>query len=622
MKDFTLPPIEPARVDWQDGTPFAGDYGDSYFMPGQGLAESRAVFVEASELPRRFAALPVDGLFTIGETGFGTGLNALLAADCFLRHAPDSARLHFVSAELHPLSRCDLAMALTQWPELSVTARALLAGWPPPAPGFHRIRLAERVDLTLLFGDAATLWPACDARVDAWFLDGFAPARNPGMWTQGLFETLARSSRPGASVATFTAAGSVRRGLADADFEVTRQPGFGRKRHRLTARRPGTWTAERARTGRALIVGAGFAGCTTARALAERGWEVRVFDPALAGGPPAALSAVLYATASHHLDAQNRFYLGALCHARRWLDQLGFPRDEDDGRLADVVQHLVDPRVVDKTRRSIASGAWPEGLLVREGPDSVRIRGAGCLRPRNWCRFLLDHPAISAEALDVRGVLDGPEAGVELASGDAIEGDAVVLCTAGASTGFDGLGWLPLRIVRGQVTFCRATATSRGWREVHCHAGYVTPAIEGVHCVGATFDRQRQAAEIDPVDDDRNLAELQRHLPAIWQALGGEGIEVVGQHAGLRCQSADTLPLVGPRPDADSNPHQVDRRVWLNLAHGSKGLTHTPLCADLIADGLSGLPAPTDMAVMTSLAPERFIERRRRRDPDWRPVHH
>ncbi|NBD96223.1 MAG: FAD-dependent 5-carboxymethylaminomethyl-2-thiouridine(34) oxidoreductase MnmC [Gammaproteobacteria bacterium] len=619
MTDFILEPLEPARIEWRDDTPFARAYGDSYFMPGRGVEESAAVFIEASELPRRFAALPRNGLFVIGETGFGTGLNALLAAACFERHAPASGRLHYFSAERHPLTREDLARATSYWPELAAEARALLAAWPPPAPGFHRIRLSQRVDLTLMFGDAETLWAAGPEAVDAWFLDGFAPSRNPEMWCEQLFDKLAERSRPGTTLATFTAAGSVRRGLAAAGFCVERRRGFGDKRHRLTASMPGEWAPRKARLGKAVVVGAGFAGCTTARALAERGWSVKVVDPRLAETAPSLLAAVLYTTASHQLNAQNRFYLGALLHARRWLERLAFPRDESEGRLDGVIQHLVHPRVAGKTRKAIDSGAWPRELLSPVGDDRVRIDGAGSLRPQAWCGFLLDHPRIEAVADRVEVFNGGVSAGVKLGSGGTLEGDAVVLCTAGASREFDGLEWLPLRVVRGQVTFCRATSESRAWRETHCHAGYVTPAFQGVHSIGATFDRQRQQPIIDPVDNEFNLAELERYVPSRWRALGGKGVEVVGQHAGLRCQSPDTLPLVGPCPDPSENPHTIDQRLWLNVAHGSKGLTHTPLCADIIADRLSGHPAATDLEVMASLAPERFVERKRRREPDWGP---
>jgi tRNA 5-methylaminomethyl-2-thiouridine biosynthesis bifunctional protein len=618
MQDFTLEPIRPARIDWQDDTPFASDYGDSYFMPGRGPEEAEAVFVRACGLRERFEALPLGAVFVIGETGFGTGLNLLLAAHCFLERAPDDAQLHLISAELHPLPLADLERAHSHWPQLAHLSEPLRARWPDPAPGTHRIALNDRVALTLMYGPADIMWSHSDAQVDAWFLDGFAPARNPAAWSDPLLGAVAARSRPGARVATFTAAGAVRRGLSEVGFEVQRLPGFGGKRHRLEGQFEGRWSPQRTRSGHVVVVGAGFAGCTSARALAQRGWQVQVFDPG-AGQAPPELSAVLYASASHHLTAQNRFYLNAFLHARRYLRDLGFPRESADGRLEGVVQHLLDPRMAEKTRRAVAAGTWPESVLEALGDDAVRFKQAGCLNVARWCELLLAHPGITvrSERLAFSGhpatdtLIDG--------SGSALECDALVLCTAGDTMHLPGLEWLPLRRVRGQVTFCHVTEASRHWRQTHCHAGYLTPAVEGVHCVGATFDRGRERPVIDPVDDEHNLAELQRNLPDRWQALGGGSIEVVGQHAGLRCQSADTLPLVGPVADAHRNPHSVDPAVWLNIAHGSKGLTHTPLSASLIADRLSGHPPAVDTGVIAALAPERFIERKRRRDPDWYP---
>jgi len=616
-----LPPVQTARVDWQGTTPWAVDYADSYFMPEQGPAESQAVFIEASDLPRRFAALPPGGLFVIGETGFGTGLNALLAADCFAHRAPPLTHLHYYSAELHPLSKADLARAVSHWPELAGTAQRLLAVWPPPAPGFHRLRLTERIELTLMFGDARALWPVGPDRVDAWFLDGFAPARNPALWDQQLLTALATRSRPGTTVATYTAAGSVRRGLAEAGFEVSRRPGFSGKRHRLTAHQPGTWTPQRTRRGQALIVGAGLAGCTTARALAERGWQSTVIDPCLTGqAPTSPLMGVLYTTASHHLNAQNRFYLTGLLHARHRLDHLGFPRHARDGRLEGVIQHLVDARIATKTRRAMATGAWPAELLSAVDDERVVFHGAGCLDPVAWCRHLLDHTAIDTRAGRVARIEDGP--GIQLADGSALTADAVILCTAGATRDLPGLDWLGLRIVRGQVTFCRATDESARWTRPQCHSGYLTPAFDGVHCIGATFDRQRSEPVIDPDDDRANLAELAHNLPTAWRALGGDRAEIVGQLAGLRCQSPDTLPLVGPLPDPAPRPHGIRSGLYLNIAHGSRGLAHTPLCAEMLADQLAGHPAPVDRDIIDALAPERFIERWRRRDPDWVPGKH
>ncbi len=616
---LTLPPIHPARIEWSDGTPASPQYRDHYYSTGRGLEESEQVFIAANLLPERFARLAAGDLFVIGETGFGTGLNCLLAARAFRRHAAHGARLHLVSTELHPLAPNDLARALEQWPELGELAAGLLHAYPPPTPGCHRLSLAPGIELTLLLGDAHTLLEHFPMQADAWFLDGFAPARNEALWQPGLLRTIARRSRSGTTVGTFTAAGHVRRALGEAGFEVERKPGFGNKRHRVEARLPGQWQPASLRHGHAVVAGAGVAGATTARALAERGWQVSIIDPVFDGSQsvPKHLAAVVHTSASAHLHPQNRFYQSAFVRARRWLQRMDFPDGSDMGRLDGVIQHLHDPRVRDKTLAAIDSGAWPESLLRRVDERSVCFEGAGYLQPIAWIRKLLDHPAIEPRAGQLQSIAPGPL--VRLGDGQSLDCDAVILCTAGHTLSLPGMAWLPLRNVRGQVTFCRATAASSRWTQAHCHSGYLTPAKDGVHCVGATFDRERSEPVIDPADDSTNLAELESALPDHWSDLGGSNIEVVGRHAGARCQSADTLPLVGPLPDPRHNPHRLVHGVWLNIAHGSRGLTHTPLCADRIADQLSGQPLPVDTGIADALHPERFILRRRRRDPDWLP---
>ncbi len=605
--DFLARPIEPARIDWQDDTPWAPDYQDGYFMRGRGREESRTVFIDGCDLPARFAALPDNGLFVIGETGFGTGLNLLLATRCFLDRAPNSARLSLLSAELHPLKPEDLRAALARWPEFGSLAETLLANWPPAAAGFHRMAMHEQVDLTLMLGDAETMWTHAPDGVDAWFLDGFAPARNPSMWSPALFAALAERSRPGARLATFTAAGNVRRSLTEAGFEVERVPGFAAKRHRLQASWPGRWQARRVRRDRALVVGAGLAGCTTARALAERGWQVTLIDPALNQAPRNnPLRAVLHTSASHRLDARYRFHLTALLLALRWLKRYRFPSQESEGRLEGVIQHLVEPRMAGRTRQAIATGSWPASVLSTIERDCVEFHGAGFLDPSAWCRRLVEHPAIDTLAGRVSAVGQQPGPWLKLACGTEIEGDATVLCTAAATARLPGLEWLPLRIVRGQVSFCQATPKSAQWQKPQCHSGYLTPVSNGVHCVGASFDRQRTEALINPDDDRANLANLKRYLPQAWAALGGHEIQIIGQHAGLRCQTTDALPLIGPLPDP--NAAQTTRPgLYLNIAHGSRGLSHTPLCAELIADQIAGLPAPTDRGIIEALAPERVL---------------
>jgi len=221
------------------GRLLAPRYDDLYFSKADGLAETTHVFLGGNALAERFTALSPGETFTVGETGFGTGLNFLACWRLFEANAPAGARLRYVSVEKEPLGADTIRQALAPWPELAVYVDQLLAVYEHPGPGTHRKTLAGgRIELNILVGEASAVLSGWDAPADAWFLDGFAPARNPAMWSEEVFAQVARLSRPGTTLATYTAAGFVRRGLAAAGFEVEKRPGFGTKRDMTAGRLP------------------------------------------------------------------------------------------------------------------------------------------------------------------------------------------------------------------------------------------------------------------------------------------------------------------------------------------------------------------------------------------------
>jgi tRNA 5-methylaminomethyl-2-thiouridine biosynthesis bifunctional protein len=620
MADQDFQPLRPARLQWQEDTPVAPEFDDGYFSRENGPAESRHVFLRGNDLASRFSELPDHAGFVIGETGFGTGLNMLCAAALFLELAPASARLDLVSVEKHPLRRDDLRRALTHWPALKHLSDDLLTHWPAATPGFHRIVLGDgRIRLTLLHGEATGMLRQLHARVDAWFLDGFAPARNPSMWQPALFEQIARLSRPGATLATFTAAGFVRRGLQAVGFYMSKRPGFGRKRDMLTGVfGDEDWQASVTPRQTLAVVGAGLAGATVARALAERGHQVQVLDH---GGPASGasgnLAGVVYTTASAHPTPQNRFYQSSFVHAGQWFRRLDFPAMPDHGALTGVLQLPPHERGARKMQQALDSGLWPDELMRRatgRPPPASWFPNGGYLSPTHWIRHLLDHPGISVMAVRVSALREA-EQGWYLETGDGEQhADAVILANAAGAHRFAGLDWLPLRPIRGQVSYCRATDKSRDWRHAICHEGYLTPALQELHCVGATFDLHDPDPAPRAMDDQRNLAQLKDNLPEYWQALGGPNIEVVDRRVAFRCQSPDFLPVAGEVPDPDSAELLARPGLYLSVAHGSRGITGTPLCAELIASQIDRSPLPVDRDMLDALQAKRFIVRQRRKN--------
>ncbi len=236
------PPIQShAEIEWRDGQPYASAFQDVYFSSDDGLLETEYVFIQGNHLLSRWQQANFDSLnrshFTIAETGFGTGLNFLCAAKLWLKVAPVKATLHFISTEKYPLCLQDMAKALAYWPDLNTLSQPFLTQYQALLGSTQTISLFDnRIQLTLLIGDAITRLHGIHTEIDTWFLDGFAPSKNPEMWLPALFERMAALSNAETTFATFTSAGEVRRGLMAAGFEVNKRSGFGKKREMLTGR--------------------------------------------------------------------------------------------------------------------------------------------------------------------------------------------------------------------------------------------------------------------------------------------------------------------------------------------------------------------------------------------------
>jgi len=229
-------PLSP-HIEWRDGQPYASRFQDVYFSTDHGLQETEYVFLQGNALTPRWKNLAQE-TFTIAETGFGTGLNFLCAAKLWLALAPINTQLHFISTEKYPLSLADITQALALWPELSSISKPLLAEYTHAVQSGTPLMLFEsRIKLSLHIGDATHILQTLNLKhtsVDAWFLDGFSPAKNPDMWQPALFTQMAALSNTQSTFATFTSAGDVRRGLISAGFTVQKKTGFGKKREMLT----------------------------------------------------------------------------------------------------------------------------------------------------------------------------------------------------------------------------------------------------------------------------------------------------------------------------------------------------------------------------------------------------
>lgn len=641
-----------SEIRWLEGQPYSLLYGDVYFSRHSGIAETRHVFLHHNRLPERFAALEPDGVFVIGETGFGTGLNFLCAWQEWQRSAPPSARLHFVSCEKHPLSHGDLERALALWPELEALSRELLGRYRHLAAGWNRLVLADgQVSLTLLVGDALETLPRCQMAADAWFLDGFAPARNPALWRPALFRAMARLSKPWATFATFTAAGEVRRGLLEAGFAVEKVAGFGRKRDmlrgELTAPPEAKWRPPwyapppPVKTGTAAVIGGGIAGASTAAALARRGWDVTLIErhEKLAREGSGNPQGILYAKLSPHPTPLTQLTLAGYGHTLRLLDGL-LPEDPALRQSCGVLQLAYD-HAEDRRLAQLAGAGSGEGLMRLLGREQasalagIELPAGGLFFPHGgWV-----HPPAVVEALaagvrvmtgravtELRREADGWQIG---GGGETLRADVVVLAQAGDSAAFPATAYLPLHKNRGQVTVVPATETSRRLSTVLCGESYITPARgDGTHTLGATYAPFGGELAVTRADCETNLGHLKDLAPALHAALDADRLDpaALPGRASLRAVTADHLPVVGPVVDAaafnavyarlarDAKLKLTDPAPWLpglyvNAAHGSRGLLTAPLCGEALACLVAGEPSPLPAPVLAALHPSRFLAR-------------
>lgn len=654
-----MKPVLPhAQLDWDDqGLPRSRVFDDVYFSDLSGLDETRYVFLKQNALSERFAALPVGGRLVIGETGFGTGLNFLCAWQLFEQHAVAGARLHFVSVEKYPLSAPDLQRALALWPDLKPFADQLLAQYVAIHPGFQRLVLDNgRVTLTLLIGDALEQLPQLDAQIDAWFLDGFAPAKNPDMWTAELFAELARLAAPGSTISTFTSTGWVRRLLNAAGFKMKRTPGIGHKWEILRGAflgwpedvpapvaakpwfaRPTPLPGER----RALVIGAGLAGCATAASLATRGWRVTLLErhEALAQEASGNPQGVLYLKLSAHGTALSQLIVSGFSHTRRLLEQLQRGVDWDD---CGVLQLAFNAKEAE--RQAQLAQAFPEDLLQILDREQAQTRAGiglqwgglfypegGWVHPPALCKRQATHPNIEIKTHHDVVQLRRAEGQWQAWDGETLLGSAPVVILAGAADikRFPYSRELPLKRIRGQITRLPQTPESQALSTVVCAEGYVAPARMGEHTLGASFDFNNDDLTPTTAEHAGNLQMLEEISRDLVLRLGVGALqpESLAGRAAFRCTSPDYLPIVGPLADdpafaeayraLSKDARQVPDApcpwldgLYVNSGHGSRGLITAPLSGELLAAWLDDEPLPLPRAVAEACHPNRFALRR------------
>lgn len=635
--------LHPAQ--WEggdDGRIFATEFDDVYASRAGAWGQAEAVFIGGCDLPMQWGQ---GSCVRLLETGFGLGVNFLATwatleacmeaaeAEGSSAGTHHSARLDYVSIEKHPFTRNDLRDALSlsiaavpagQQAQLQRLATRLLAQWPPMIPGFHTLELDERVTLTLVFDDVERALPQVAGRFDAIYLDGFAPDRNPAMWSAPVMAQVAALAAPGARLSSWCVAGAVRRALAEAGFHVEKRPGYGGKRDCLSAQWPVLATPEAAGAHvlsianligtsaskvvvpvAAVVIGAGIAGAGIARQLARRGVRVTVLEreqPASGGsGNPVGVVRPEPGSAGNPIT---ELTAAGVTWLMRWVDSCE-GRDDQGWQVphdwCGVLRIARDERKHEKMAQQAgtADREWLTSVTLEEAArlcgrrpaeTGFHLPQAGWIVPPALVAAMLDHPRI-----DVRndaGVSDLCRQGgiwqLVLADGSRLQSPLVVLATA-----FDqGLGATRLSTgrARGQLSMLPARE-GRELRKVVCRDGYISPAVNGWHVVGATVQHDDDDGAARCSDDEQNFERLQRLLPGF----AGSAAELRSGRVGWRSTTPDRLPLVG----------KVDEGLYVSLGHGARGVTCAPLLGEFLAAMICNEPLPLGAAWIARLDPLR-----------------
>ncbi len=658
-------PIIPAPLTLlEDGTPYSTAFSDIYHSAAGGLAQAQHVFIAGNALPARWAEQQI---FSIVETGFGTGANFLATWAAWRDDPARCARLHFVSIEKHPFTREDLHTLYRRpiFSMLAPLAKQLCEAWPILTAGLHRLEFeGGRVTLTLALGDISDLLPQLWLRADAFYLDGFTPAKNPEMWNASIFKALARLATQNATLATYTTASAVLQGLAAAGFEVHKAQGFWLKRKMLIGHFTPSWrvrrheppTAYAVPERHALVIGAGFAGCALTERLAARGWHVSLIEQGKtcatgASGNPVSVfhpfisrddNIAARASRAGFLYALQRWQ--ALSHIEKFiwratgLIQIAPDQAAFDAMRA-TLEHLAYPKeMVSSVTRAEASAL--AGLELAQG--GWYFPKGGWLNPASLCQAQLiaaDTAVTRYFGKPIKQLVyrENLWHALDETGRSIVAAPVAILANANDAARLAGLRYAPTDCIRGQLSVlptpaCDASETAHAAAattaivppSTNLHLpvtghGYLAPLTSSSMLTGASYDVDDPNPTPSIESHQHNLNQLARLAPSLAGCF--DPYKLVG-HVAFRCVASDRMPFIGALADEATTQIHAAQFISAHLpdmprapglfgafAYGSRGLLWATLGAELIASQLDGEPMPIERSLIDALDPARFLLR-------------
>jgi len=642
---------------WRDGQPYSEMFDDIYYSSDDsesisGEHEFNHVFFKNNGLPERWSG---EHDFIIAELGFGSGLNCILTIREWLKHTADDVQnkcLHYIAFEKYPLSPEAIKELVSRYPELNKYCDELLDVYPPAVEGSHRRHLFDnRVVIHYKFMDAYEALKNESYNVDAWYLDGFSPAKNVDMWSQVLFKKIAQNSHRKTTCSTYTAAGFVKRNLQNAGFKVDKVDGYGKKREMLVAKLDDykqepvkfsdqPWFIQPVKPDypvkQATIIGAGIAGLCVAYSLVKRGWSVTVIDKHgdVAKETSSNPAAIVYPRLAVNDDIDTTFNTEAFCYAVYILSMLQ-NKHREKFWSADGLLQLFDKKKISKIINKFQFNkdfislsefcndkALMKTIMKNTQQACVEYKAAGVVLPQVLCDVLVKEcgERLNIVHADINNIRYDNKRWLCFTEDDSVYETEVLVIASGVQLNDFGLEInFPVKKVRGQVVVLKNKSESRDITQAVNAGVYLTPLTNGKHYLGATYSRNSHSIEVDDKDTDTLLAALDKIYPGVFV-----GKDVDSFWVGFRAMSKDRVPIAGAVPDvqyyeehyADINhgkknkvylPARYLKGLYVSAAHGSRGFATSFICAELIASQIKGEPSPVSKAMLDYLSPSRFV---------------
>ena len=658
--------IQHAKIHFnQENTPVSDKFDDVYFSNQDGLAETHYVFLEGNQLWERWVNYQ-EAHFVIAETGFGTGLNFFAVTTLFgefRQKYPNSPlkRLYFISFEKYPLALDALQQAHLAYPQFSHLAQHLQQHWLNPIQGCYRFHFDETT-LDLWFGDVAENLPQLgdymNDKIDAWFLDGFAPSKNPDMWNEQLYQQMFRFTKPQGTFATFTAASAVRKGLENSGFDITKRKGFGKKREclsgqktyeKMTALSAPWFHSQPANLNEQdiAIIGGGIASLCTAISLVKRGAKITIYceDEKAALNASGNKQGAFYPQLSDDNERNIRFYIHAFAYGHQFLQWAIQQQIEFEHEFCGVALCAYSNKTENKLNK-IAELNLPsdlyQSLSQTELSEKVGLPlpfGGGFIPQGAWLapRQLVQHAFAFLEKQGVQiktsqkvTALSQTENGWQITTAEnkTFCYEVVVLANGHKLTDFEQTQKLPLYPVRGQVSQIPTSEKLLKLKTVLCYDGYLTPVDQAKtsHCIGASHVRDNATREFSLTEQQENQQKIQQNIPEEWT----KEVDTSGNLAriGVRCSVRDLTPMMGAVPHFSAQQTQYQNlfnlrrrkqpieqaenypNLYLIGALGSRGLTSAPFLGETLASLIYGEPLPMSEDLIHNLMPNRSWVRR------------